>query len=96
MPVNVICKCVTVLTRIKRYVVDFNKLRFLFKTFFDSKFNYCPLTWMFYCRTTNNKMNKLDERALRLVYDDYLSKFEKLLEKTIRSLFFITTYRHSV
>ena len=70
----------TVLTRIKKYL-DFKKLRLLLKTFFDSQFKYCPLTWMFYNRTTNNKINKLHERALRLVYDDYLSAFEELLEK---------------
>ena len=70
----------TVLTRIKKYL-DFNKLRLLFKTFFDSQFKYCPLTWMFYSRTTNNKINNLHERALRIVYDDYTSEFEELLEK---------------
>ena len=36
---------------------------------------------MFYSKTTNNKINKLHERALRLVYDDYVSTFEELLEK---------------
>ena len=36
---------------------------------------------MFYSRTTNNKINKLHERALRLVYDDYVPVFEGLLEK---------------
>ena len=36
---------------------------------------------MFYSRTTSNKINKLQERALRLVYDDYGSTFEELLEK---------------
>ena len=70
----------TVLTRIKKYL-DFNKLRLLFKTFFDSQFKYCPLTWMFYSRTTNNKINKLHERVLRLVYDDSASTFEELLDK---------------
>ena len=70
----------TVLTRIKKYL-DFNKLRHLFKTFFDSQFKYCPLTWMFHSRTTSNKINKLHERALRLVYGDYGSTFEELLEK---------------
>ena len=70
----------TVLTRIKKYP-DFNKLRLLFKTFFDSQFKYCPLTWMFHSRTTSNKINKLHERALRLVYADYGSTFEELLEK---------------
>ena len=36
---------------------------------------------MFYGRTTNNEINKLHERALRLVYDDSVSTFEELLEK---------------
>ena len=35
---------------------------------------------MFYSRTRNNKTNKLHESALRLVYDDYVSTFEELLE----------------
>ena len=56
----------TVLTKIKKYL-DFKKLRLLLKTFFDSNFKYCPLTWMFYSRTPNNKINKLHKRVIRLV-----------------------------
>ena len=65
--------------RIRKYL-DFNK-RILFKGFFESQFKYCPLTWMFYSRNTDNKINLLHERALRLVYDDYKLSFDKLLEK---------------
>ena len=36
---------------------------------------------MFYSRNTNNKINQLHERALRLVNDDYELSFERLLEK---------------
>ena len=36
---------------------------------------------MFYCRKTNNRINKLHETALRLVYSDYESTFEDLLKK---------------
>ena len=36
---------------------------------------------MFYSGNTNNKINRLHERALRLVYDDYVTTFEELLEK---------------
>ena len=64
----------------KKYL-DFNKVRLLFKSFFESHFKYCPLTWMFYCEKTNNRINKLHERALRLVYSDYESMFEDLLTK---------------
>ena len=68
------------LTRIRKYL-DFNKTRILFKGFFESQFKCCPLTWIFYSRNKDNKINLLHERALRLVYDDYELPFDKLLEK---------------
>ena len=51
------------------------------KSFVMSQFSYCPLVWMFCTRTLNNKINRLHERALRLVYDDDNLTFEELLEK---------------
>ena len=42
---------------------------------------YCPLTWMFHSRKLNNKINRLQERALRLVYNDFNSSFQQLLDK---------------
>ena len=36
---------------------------------------------MFHSRTLNNKINRLHEKALRIVYGDYKSKFDELLEK---------------
>ena len=69
-----------VLRRMKKYL-NFNKVRLLFKSFYESKFKYCPLTWMFYSRKTNNRISKPDERALRLVYSNYESSFEDLLIK---------------
>ena len=44
----------------------------------SSSFNYCPLIWMLYSRTMNNRTNRIHKRALRLVYSD---NFEKLLKK---------------
>ena len=44
-------------------------------------FKYCPLIWMFCSRNSNKKINRLHERALRLMYDDYSSSFETLLER---------------
>ena len=55
------------------------KRRIVMKTFIESHFNYCPLIWMFDSRTINNKINRLDERALRIVYSDFKSSFEGLL-----------------
>ena len=36
---------------------------------------------MFYSRTLNNRINKIHERALRIVYNDDLSSFHELLNR---------------
>ena len=51
------------------------------KTFIESQFSYCSLVWMFLDRTMNSKINRLHERALRIVYNDSISTFEELLSK---------------
>ena len=51
------------------------------KAFINSQFGYCPLVWIFHSRTLNNRINKIHERALRLVYNDKVSTFEDLLIK---------------
>ena len=56
-------------------------MRNIFKFFFESQFKYCPLIWMFCSREASNKINKLHERALRIVYQDDILNFEELLEK---------------
>ena len=68
------------LARISNYLCE-NKLRVLMKTFVQSQFNYCPLVWMFHNRTLNHKINKLHERALRIVYKNDKSTFQELLVK---------------
>ena len=58
-----------------------DKLRILMKSFIESQFGYCPLIWMFHSRTLNNIINRIHERALRIVYKDYNSTFQELLSK---------------
>ena len=36
---------------------------------------------MQHTRSLNNKINKLQERSLRIVYEDYTSSFDNLLKK---------------
>ena len=57
------------------------KLRMIMKSFIMSQFNYCPLIWMFHSRTLNNRINRIHERALKLVYKDSNKTFIELLEK---------------
>ena len=51
------------------------------KTFVESQFNYCSLIWMFHSRHLDNKINNADEKALTIVYSDYKSTFQELLDK---------------
>ena len=58
-----------------------DKLRIIMSAFIESEFGYCPLAWMFHSRTLNNRINRLHERALRLVYKDHHLTFGGLLRK---------------
>ena len=51
------------------------------KAFIESQFGYCPLVWMFCNRTLNARINRIHERALRIVYNDYDSSFVDLLAR---------------
>ena len=46
-----------------------------------SHFSYCPLIWMFHDRTKNSRINKIHERALRIVYRNTESSFDERLAK---------------
>ena len=60
-------------------ILPFQKRHIILKTFIESQFSYCPLIWMFCSRAMNNKINRIHERALRLVYQDYMTPFKDLL-----------------
>ena len=67
-------------TRVAKFL-PFKKRRILFKAFVESQFKYCQLVWMFHGRQINGKINKLYERALRIVYNDTITSFKELLVK---------------
>ena len=60
--------------------INIKKKKVLMKAFLMAQFSYCPLTWMFHSRKLNNKINKLHERCLQIVYSDNKSSFDELLE----------------
>ena len=70
------------LARIANYMSQ-EKLRIIMKAFVTSQFGYCPLVWMHHSRTLNARINKIHERALRLVYKDNSSTFNELLHKDL-------------
>ena len=68
------------LTRIVNYM-NLSKRKALMKTFVISQFNYCPLVWMFHSRKLNHRINSINERALRVTFQDYKFTFFQLLQK---------------
>ena len=70
------------LNRVSRYMST-EKKRIIMKSFITSQFGYSPLVWMMHNRTLNNRINNIQERALRIVYDDRNSSFEELLRKDV-------------
>ena len=57
----------------------FQKKKLLLNSFIKSKFNYCPLTWMFCSRVQNSKINSIHERSLRITYKDYKNSYSDIL-----------------
>ena len=60
--------------------MDLAKHKGLMKACITSQYNYCPLIFMFHRKQLNNRINKIHERALRLVYKDNKLTFNGLLE----------------
>ena len=61
--------------------MNISERRIIMNSFCNSQFNYCPLVWMFHCRSINNKINRLHETVLRIAYNDFKSYFKNPLEK---------------
>ena len=74
-----------------------NTLVFLKKAFLEafvfSSFNYCPLVWHFTSMTSTNKIESIQERALRLLYNDYTNTSDSLLAKTNKPSMELKRYR---
>ena len=47
-----------------------------------SNFNYCPLVWHFCGEVNTKKVENIQERALRFIYEDYSASYDELLTKS--------------
>ena len=64
-----------------RMFLNFEEKKTLINSYFYSNFNYCPLIWMFSSAKSLNKVESLQKRILRFLYEDYVSSYEELLPK---------------
>ena len=63
------------LTRVAQYM-NTEKKPLIMNAFFSSQFSYFPLTWMFHNRSLNHKINRFNERCLRVIYNDGHSSYD--------------------
>ena len=82
--IDVLCKkagrALNVLKRFSKVLSIENKKR-IFHTFLASQFNYCPIIWHFCHKKKLFMIEKIQERALRFVFDDHVSTYSQLLCK---------------
>ena len=50
-------------------------------SYITSQFNYCRLVWVIHHKKLKKKINKIHERALRIVYSDHKTNFSEFLKR---------------
>ena len=85
-------KQINVLFRLSNYLNIETKL-LIYKSLVRSNFSYCPLVWHFCSKSSTDKMEKLQYRALRLVYSDFDSSYEDLLKNADMNTLQLTRLR---
>ena len=61
---------IAALSRLSSYLNNSEK-RLISNSIIKSQFSYCPLVWMFCSRTSKSMINKLHERSLRIILNDF-------------------------
>ena len=74
-------KQLNAISRIEKFM-GFKEKEILLNSFVYSNFNYCPLEWHF---CSAKKIEKIQERALRILYKDFFSGFESIINKSGKS-----------
>ena len=72
------------ISRMQKFM-DFKEKEILLNSFVYSNFNYCPLVWHFCSAKSVKKIEKMQERALGILYTDFSSDFESILNKSGKS-----------
>ena len=70
-------------------MLDINTKLLIFNSFILSHFNYCPLVWHHCSIGNSRKIEKIQERGLRFVYNDAKSSYSQLLSRANKNVLYI-------
>ena len=94
--ISILCKKaatqLNVLKRLKNFI-GFKEKKILVQSFVYSNFNYCPLVWYFSSAKSLQKIEQLQERALRFLYNDHTSSYSDLLLKSDKGTMLVARQR---
>ena len=82
--ISVICtkaaRQLNALARISGFLSTTSRM-IIYNSFINSNLNYCPLVWHFCGKKNGDKIEKIQERALRMIYRNYDSLYPELLRE---------------
>ena len=76
--------------------MGFKKKEELINSFVLSNFNYCPFVSHFCSSKSSRKNDKIQERALRILYNDSTSDYNQLLNKSSKASMEVKCLRNLV
>ena len=80
------------LARMKKHI-GFQEMKMLLDSFIFANLNYCPLVRLFCSASLPQKKEKIQERALRLLYNDRFPRYSSLLLKAERHVMEVSRLR---
>ena len=76
--------------------VGSDEKRVLIQSFIQAIFNYCPLVWFFTSPNSLRKIERIQVRALRILFNDFDSDVARLLDRDNNSTFLIKQHKNLV
>ena len=77
----------------RHMMLDFDTKMAIFRSFILANFNYCPIIWHIYSIKQTRIMEKIQERALRFVYNDFKSPPDTLLHMVNHQMLYLGRLR---
>ena len=80
------------ISRISKYLNEKCKMS-LYNAFIMSNFNYCNTIWHFCNAGDTLKLEKIQKRAFRMIFNDFESNYDALLKRADRPLLYVSRLR---